>query len=138
MRVASLGTVLLLAAVTASAAVSELGTDVEFVPESQAAERSFAAGLVAVVLQWTDEDHIKPTFVTRSAEDFVRQYLRLPAAVQEHGIWITLAERDRYSPEELSLLRDLEARCRQAKILAFVRTGRDIEEWQQVSGEAPK
>jgi hypothetical protein len=138
MRIASLAAPLFLVAIVASAAVSELGTDVEFVPQSQAAESSFGAGLVAIVLQWTDADHIKPTFVARSAEDFVRQYLRLPASIQEHGIWITLAERDRYSPEELALLRHLEGRCRQAKILTFVRTGRQTEKWQHVSGELPK
>jgi hypothetical protein len=136
MRIARLIFALIaLATGIASAAVSELGTFVEFVPQTQRDSNQFGYGLVAFVLQQTDPDDIRPTFITHSADEFIRRFQQLPASIREHGIWITLAEKDPYSADEKTVLRTLEAGCKQHAIPMFIRTGMRTESWQQVSGK---
>jgi hypothetical protein len=72
--------------------VQELGTIVYFVPR-QHADTDMGAhghGFVAFVLQKTDENDIKPTFIAHSAAEFVAAYERLPRELQQYGIWLTL------------------------------------------------
>jgi hypothetical protein len=134
MRIARLSVaVLALAGTIAFAAVSELGTFVEFVPESER-NSQFGSGLVAYVLQQTDPENIRPTFITHSADEFIRRFEQLPPSIREHGIWITLAEKDPYSAHEKAVLRALQDRCKQHDIPMFVRTGMRTKAWQQLSG----
>ena len=134
MRIARLGIAVLgLAGTVAFAALSELGTFVEFVPERER-DSQFGSGLVAFVLQQTDPENIRPTFITHSADEFIRRFEQLPPSIREHGIWITLAEKDPYSADEKAVLRALQERCKQRDIPLFIRTGRPTEAWQQVSG----
>ena len=130
--------VVLVAACKVTAAAEELGTIVDFVPRSRIADSSFGHGFVTLVLQWTDEEHIKPTFIAHSADEFVRQYRQVPAAIQEHGIWLTLAEGDVYSPQEKDAARNLEDLCRMHGLSLFVRTGASSKGWRQASGEREK
>ncbi len=114
----------------------ELGTVVDFVPRSQAADSAFGYGLVAVVLQRADIDDLKPTFIARSADEFIRQFSRLPKDIQECGIWITLAENDPYSPEEKAMLGDLKKLCKKHNFPLLIHTGKEDKGWQRVSDGA--
>src|SRR5947209_13655227 len=87
----------------------ELGTIVYFVP-AQHADADMGAhgrGFVAFVLQKTDENDIKPTFIAHSAAEFVAAYERLPRELQQYGIWLTLQEGDPYSSREKATLEEL-------------------------------
>ena len=96
--------------------VQELGTIVYFVP-LQHAERDYGGGdgLVAFVLQQTDENDIRPTFIAHSAAEFVDSYQRLPRELQQYGIWLTLQKGDPYSPDEKAMLEELKALCSKRK-----------------------
>ena len=111
----------------------ELGTVVEFVPKSHSADSAFGYGLVAVVLQHADIDYLKPTFIARSADEFIRQYAQLPKGIQNCGIWITLAEDDAYSPEEKAMLEALKGLCRKHQFPLLIHVGKEDKGWQRFS-----
>jgi hypothetical protein len=118
----------------------DLGTTVYFVPK-QHADKDMAVhghGFVAIVLQQTDENNIRPTFVAHSAAEFVTAYARLPRKLQQYGIWITLQEHDPYSPEEKAMLEELKTLCRKHAFPLFIHTGREDRGWLRFSGSAAK
>jgi hypothetical protein len=119
--------------------VEELGTMVFFVPQTQAsASASDEYGLVATVLQRTDADNIKTTFVAHSAREFVRRFRKLPEEQQERGIWVYLEENDPYSAQEKTVLEELKALCKKHHLWLFVRVGFSGAGWEKISGVSPK
>jgi hypothetical protein len=113
----------------------ELGTVVYFVP-AQHADADMAAhahGFVALLLQQTDENNIKPTFVAHSAAEFVSRYQRIPRELQQYGVWLTLQEGDPYTPDEKAMLEELKALCSKHKIPLSIHTGREDKGWQRFS-----
>jgi hypothetical protein len=119
--------------------VEELGTIVEMVPKQKAATSWFGEyGFVAIVPQRTDENNIKPTFVTHSAREFVGLYRRLPTELQEYGIWLSLAENDPYSPQEEAMLEQLKVLCKKHHLPLFIRTGHGKRDWKQFSSSSPE
>ena len=132
MRAASLIVAVLAAAGSITAApVCEIGTFVEFVPKSQRDGSQFGYGLVVFVLQQADDpDNM---FITHSAGELIWHFRQLPPWVQEHGIWVTLAEKDSYSLDEKTVFRALKLQCLQYDIPMFIRTGMQSEAWRQVS-----
>ena len=110
-----------------------LGTTVFFVPK-HGADRDYGDhGFVAFVLQTTDENNIKPTFVAHSASEFVVGYQRIPRELQRYGIWLMLQKGDPYSPEEKAMLEQLKTLCAKHKFPLSIRTGWD-DVWQSFSG----
>ena len=132
MRAASLMVAILAAAGSITAApVCEIGTFVEFVPKSQRDGSQFGYGLVAFVLQQVDDPD--DTFITHSADEFIRHFRQLPPWIQAHGIWVTLAEKDSYSLDEKTMFRALKFQCLQYDIPIFIRTGMQGEAYRQAS-----
>ena len=124
----------------AQSPVQELGTIVYFVPtqHADADMGTHGHGFVAFVLQKTDENDIKPTFIAHSAAEFIAAYKRLPRDLQQYGIWLTLQEGDPYSPREKAMLEELKALCLKHKLPLSIHTGREDKGWQQFSGTPPK
>jgi hypothetical protein len=117
----------------------ELGTIVEMVPKQQASMNVFGEyGFLAIVLQRTEENNIKPTFVAHSAMEFVRHYRRLPAELQEYGIWLSLTENDPYSAQEKAMLEHLKVLCKKHSLPLFIRVGHDERDWKQFSSSPPE
>lgn len=117
-----------------------LGTSVKLVPKQQVSSSPFGEyGFVAMVLQQADENNLKPTFVAHSATEFIRLYRRLPADLQENGIWLSLAENDPYSAQEKRMLENLKALCKKHRLWLFIRTGPGFDDqgWTRVSGPSP-
>ena len=117
----------------------ELGTIVDFIPKSRVHESPFQQdGFVAIVLQQTDENDIKPTFVAHSATEFVSRYQRIPHELQQNGVWLTLLDGQPYSPEEKAMLSDLKRLCAKHRIPLFIHTGRKDRGRKRFSSGAPK
>ena len=123
------------AEVEARSPVMELGTVVHFVPSqhADASMRGYGHGFVAFVVQQADENVIKPTFVAHSAAEFVAAYRRVPRALQQRGIWLTLQDGDPYSSPEKAMFEELKVLCAKHKFILFIRTGWDSL-WDRFSG----
>ena len=124
------------AAGEARSPVMELGTVVHFVPSqnADASMGSYGHGFVAFVMQQSDENDIKPTFVAHSAAEFIAAYQRVPRGLQQYGIWLTLQEGDPYSSREKAMFEELKALCAKHKFPLFIRTGWDPGLWERFSG----
>jgi hypothetical protein len=120
--------------------VQELGTAVYFVPKQHADPdmRNHGHGFVTFVLQRTDENNLKPSFIAHSATAFISRYRRLPRELQQYGIWLTLQENNPYSPEEKAMLEELKSLCRRRKWPLLIHTGREDRGWQRFSSNFPK
>ncbi len=118
----------------------ELGTAVYFVPKEHADADygKLGHGFVTVVLQLTDENDVKPTFIAHSAAEFVRRYQRLPRELQQYGIWLSLQTGDPYSSEEKAMLAELKALCAIHRLPLFIHVGREDRDWQRFSSSSSK